>query len=135
MTATAMGFFGVLPMIMPFIALVIIVWLGLLYGSRRRREVQETIRAAIQSGQALTPETIAALGAEPNRRRKDLDIYWGVALIAVALACIAFGWAGETFAAGDNTLAVMAGVAALPGFLGIALLGLGVFRRRRGAED
>lgn len=135
MQTTAMAAIGMAPVIMPFLSVVIIVLLVLYFGYRRRRAVQETIRAAIQSGQTLTPETIIALGAEQAKKRKDLEIYWGVSLIAVAVACIVFGWAGETFASGENTLAVMAGVAAFPGFLGIALLGLGIYRRRGEAED
>ncbi|MCW5723568.1 MAG: hypothetical protein KIS81_01275 [Maricaulaceae bacterium] len=117
----------------PFIMVIAIVWLVYWFGSKNRRAVHETIRTAIQSGQQLTPETIKALGAP--QAKKGGDVTSGVVLIAVALAFITLGWAIQTVE-GENAFVIMTGVASFPGFIGLALLGLAIARRRGGkAED
>jgi hypothetical protein len=57
---------------------------------KTRRELQETLRAAIQSGQELTPEALERIGGPPAP--KDTDLRRGVITSAVGLALVAFSF-------------------------------------------
>jgi hypothetical protein len=126
--AAIVGFFGTL--------VAIIVgpsWLK----SRERREMQTTVRAAIDKGQPLPPEVIEAMSKDvaknlPSRTR---DIRRGIIWIAVGVGLAAFGlindynsvhggWDNEV---GDGLL----GVAAIPFTIGLAFLVLSFFNKNK----
>lgn len=87
----------------------------------------ETVRTAAQSGTELTPDIIRALGM-PERKRGN-DIRWGIILLAIAAAFMALGLS-ISYAEGDpEVIGIMAGVASFPGFVGIALIVMGVLMR------
>ena len=88
---------------------------------RARRDVQETIRAAIQAGQTLTPETIEAIAMDTHPARGDLRA--GVVLLASAAALLVIAALIPLPQDGDTGLkALIAAGAALPGFIGAARL-------------
>lgn len=95
-----------------------IVWLVQYFASVRAKEVQETIRRAMESGQQLTPDVIRALGAP--RRQKGGDLRWGVVWLAVGLGFASFGLAMGYFA--PEAMYPIVGVAAVPAFIGLALI-------------
>ncbi|MGD2131829.1 MAG: DUF6249 domain-containing protein [Maricaulaceae bacterium] len=108
-----------------FGAIAGIVWIVQAYGSRTRREIQETVRTAIQSGQNLTPETIRALGVKPTS--KGWDLRWGVVLLAIAAAMITLAATipleHELGGVADGgVIWPLVGSAAFPGFVGVALV-------------
>ena len=109
-----------------FTVIAVIVWIVFFYGARQRREVQETIRVAIQSGQNIEPETIRALGVKPSSKGGDLR--WGVVLLALALAVLTLAVTIPLDSGiRENVGAVLwplIGVAAFPGFVGLALVAL-----------
>jgi len=117
-----------------FGSVVLIVWIIVSNRTRRNREVLETVRSAIQSGQQMTPETIRALGVE--RKKKGGDIRWGIILVSIALAFVSLGYTIGAVDGGDaeEAFVIMTGVAAFPGFVGIALIVMGVFMRDK-SED
>ena len=92
--------------------------------SRERMQLQQTLQAAIQSGQPLPPEVVEAITSDrrppPSPQR---DIRQGVIWLAVAVGLAAFG-----VAAGmddpDASYWLM-GIAAFPGFIGVAFIVLG----------
>lgn len=103
---------------------------------RERREMQATVRAAIDKGQPLPPEMIEAMTKDvaknlPSRTR---DIRRGVIWLAVGVGIAAFsylssmGWhdtdAREVFGG-------MAGFAAIPVTVGLAFLVLSFFNKNR----
>lgn len=116
--------------LLPFLIVAVVMY----FGHRNRAAVLETVRTAVQSGQTLDPATIRALGVE--RKKKGGDIRWGIVLVAVALACMSFGWALTGVDTGDvDILMIFSGIAAFPGFVGIALILMGVFMRDKAQDD
>ncbi|GAD58448.1 hypothetical protein MBEBAB_0698 [Brevundimonas abyssalis TAR-001] len=102
--------------------------------SRDRREMQQTLRTAIEKGQALPPEVIDALSQDaaktvPSAAR---DLRVGVIWLAVAVGIAAAGW-GLSYADGDSEIFyVMGGLCAIPGFIGLAFIILSFFNKNKG---
>jgi hypothetical protein len=95
---------------------------------RERREMQATVRAAIDKGQPLPPELIEALSKDIRPRKvssahRDLRI--GVILLAVAggvaLTGVALGGIN------DNAMFGTVSGAAIPGMIGLAFVILSFF--------
>lgn len=113
-----------------FGSVVLIVWIVYWFGARNRQAVLETVRAAMQNGTVMTPELIRALGMP--QRKKGGDLRWGIILLAIAAAFICLGWAiGTVDDDARQAFVIMSGVAAFPGFVGIALIAMGVLMRDR----
>ncbi|WP_226633640.1 DUF6249 domain-containing protein [Brevundimonas poindexterae] len=101
--------------------------------SRERREIQATVRSAIDKGQPLPPEVIDALSKDitknlPSRTR---DIRRGVMWLAVGIGIAGFGlvqdlgdrnWSDNV---GDGMLAF----AVIPATIGLAFLVLSFFNK------
>lgn len=112
-----------------FSAAVLIVWIVFHHGSKNRREVLETVRQAAQSGTQLTPEVIRALGMPARSRTKGLDIRWGVIFTSIAVGFIIMGWIISSSAEEPVVMTVLSSIAVMPGMIGLALIGMGVFMR------
>ena len=107
-----------------------IVWVVTSARSRSRENIQKTIQAAISNHTELTPETIQALGARAAKPYADLRA--GVILVAVALGFIGLGLGVSTVDDVEvNIVAIMAGVGAFPGLVGLALIGMHLFLKKR----
>lgn len=105
---------------------------------RERREMQETVRRAIDKGQDLPPEVIEAMTKDvtknlPSRTR---DIRRGIIWLAVGIGIAAFslinnmGWQGGDDwhgNVGDGLL----GIAAIPATIGLAYLVLSFFNKNK----
>ncbi|MGZ9101131.1 MAG: DUF6249 domain-containing protein, partial [Brevundimonas sp.] len=100
--------------------------------SREKREIQETVRHAIDKGQALPPELIDAMTRDvasklPSRTR---DLRRGVIWVAVGVGIAAFGllsdlgWDHQEI---DNIGNGLLGVAAIPFTVGLAFIVLSFF--------
>lgn len=124
---------AILGTLVPFAVIAMVAALVLVpryFKSRERMQLQQTLQAAIQSGQPLPPEVIEAITAD----RKPLpsptrDIRIGVIWLAVAVAMVGFGVA-LGFDDPDASY-WFAGMAAFPGFIGIAFVVLGVLGRNK----
>jgi len=105
--------------------------------SRERREMQETVRRAIDKGQALPPEVIEAMTNDvaknlPSRTR---DIRRGIIWLAIGIGIAAFSlinamsWGGDGWQnrVGDGML----GFAAIPATIGLAFLVLSFFNKNK----
>ncbi|MYA31745.1 MAG: hypothetical protein F4Y31_10990 [Gammaproteobacteria bacterium] len=93
---------------------------------RRRREVQETIRIAIEKGQELPTEFLETISSPKNRPKKDQDLRRGVVLTAVGLGIGAFGFlVGE-----DDAVGPLMGIGSIPLLIGLALTALWILRTR-----
>ena len=99
--------------------------------SRERREMQNTLRAAVERGQPLPPELIDALTKEQVRKLPSAsrDLRTGVILLAlsagVAAAFLALGYGV------DNDVKFVAGFAAIPGAIGLAFIILSFFNTNK----
>ncbi len=104
--------------------------------SRERKEMQATLRAAIEKGQPLPPEVIEALSKEnvkaPATAHRDLRV--GVILLAVSIGIALFGYA-FTFIGGfeESKVSVpIMGLSAIPGMVGLAFIILSAFNKNKG---
>ncbi len=91
--------------------------------------MQQTIRAAIDKGQELTPELVESLG-KPARPSKDKDLRYALIWIAVALGFAAMG-AGIGAAEGEEeAFLIISGLASMPMLIGLAYLVMWKFTER-----
>ncbi|MFP4518669.1 MAG: hypothetical protein ACLFQ5_04360 [Oceanicaulis sp.] len=97
----------------------------------KRKQVMETVRDAIRSGQTLDAETIKALGAQEKPKGGDLKT--GLILMAVAAGFVALGAAISSAEMADEpgVFLIMAAVGSFPGFIGVVLVLFGLFNRKR----
>nr|WP_238537087.1 DUF6249 domain-containing protein [Caulobacter sp. AP07] len=117
------------------VAAIIIVpaWLR----TRERREMQETVRAAIEKGQPLPPELIEALTKNVNppkvsSAQRDLRI--GVILLSVSVGLVLTGLALGGI--NDNAMFGTMSGAAIPGMIGLAFVILSFFNpNKRPPQD
>ena len=100
--------------------------------SKERKEMQATLRSAIDKGQPLPTEVIDALSKEnitpPATAARDLRV--GVILLAVSLGIALFGYM-VSFAEMDAFYPI-AGSAAVPGMIGLAFIILSFFNKNKG---
>ncbi|WP_282008184.1 DUF6249 domain-containing protein [Brevundimonas aveniformis] len=99
--------------------------------SRDRRDMQQTVRHALDKGEALPAELVEAI-AKASRGRiatAHTDLRTGVIWLAVAAGVATFGW----MIGFEDQEAVypMVGLAAVPGFLGLAFVILSFFNKTR----
>ncbi|WP_427791990.1 DUF6249 domain-containing protein [Brevundimonas diminuta] len=124
--------FEVLIPLAPFLMVVAIVVIPSWLKSRERREMQATLRAAIEKGQTLPPEVIEAISKDnakpPATAARDLRT--GVILLAVAIGIAVFGYA-VSFAEMDAYYPIV-GIAAIPGMIGLAFIVLSFFNKNKG---
>ena len=105
---------------------------------RDRREMQQTVRAAIDKGQALPPEVIDAMTKDvarnlPSRTR---DIRRGIIWIAVGVGMAAFSIISDYSGFGGSDWdgkvgGGLLGIAAIPFTVGLAYLILSFFNNNR----
>ena len=114
-----------IPIVM-FLGLTVVFSLLFWFRYRARRDMQETLRVALEKGQDLTPEIIDRLGHP--RAAPDKDLRLGIIWMAVAvgLALIGFAVPDE---GGDALRGLLAG-AAFPFAIGVAYMILHFFTGR-----
>lgn len=107
------------------------------FKNKERQELQATLRAAIERGQPLPPEVIDSItrdAPQPRARaaRGRNDLRQGVVWLAVAL-----GICGLGFGIGYESVEayrVLLGIACIPGFIGLALIAMGLVDRFSGSK-
>jgi hypothetical protein len=92
------------------------------FKSLERQKMAETVRIAIEKGQPLPPEVVEALtsGGASREPAPQRDLRRGATLIAGALGIAVLGLVvghGE-----HQVVHPLVGVAAIPGFIGLALI-------------
>ncbi|MDE0052936.1 MAG: DUF6249 domain-containing protein [Gammaproteobacteria bacterium] len=114
---------GILEAMIPivlFVAIAVVLCVYFYLRHRTSQSVQDTVRAAIEQGQQLTPEILERIGQAPQRAKSgNSDLRRGVILITVGLGILAFMELSGNF----KPLAGLA-VGSLPVLIGIAYLGL-----------
>ena len=105
--------------------------------TRERRDMQKTVRAAIDKGQALPPEVIDALSKEAARNlpSRTRDIRRGIIWLAVGIGIAAFSLINDLNGLGggwnDNAGDGLLGIAAIPVTVGLAYLVLSFFNKNK----
>ena len=109
------------------------------FKSRERREMQATVRAAIDKGQPLPPEVIDALSTEAtkNTPSRSRDIRRGIIWLAVGIGMAAFSLIndlrgfGDDWNDGPNFDGGLLGLAAIPITIGLAFIVLSFFNKNK----
>ena len=110
------------------------------FKSRERREMQATVRAAIDKGQPLPPEVIEALSTEATKNipSRSRDIRRGIIWLAVGIGMAAFsvindlrGFGGDDWNNGPNFDGGLLGLAAIPITIGLAFIVLSFFNKNK----
>ncbi len=100
--------------------------------SRERREMQATLRSAIDKGQTLPPEVVDLLSREnikaPATASRDLRT--GTILLAVSIGIAIMGYM-IGFEDSDAFYPI-SGIAAIPGMIGLAFVILSFFNKNKG---
>ncbi|CAN7387071.1 DUF6249 domain-containing protein [Phenylobacterium sp. LjRoot164] len=96
--------------------------------SQERQKLQETLRASIEKGAELPPEVVQALTSDAKAPPSSYrDMRAGIIWLGVAIGFASLGVA-VSFSEPD-ALYPMLGVAAFPGFIGLALIALSFISR------
>src|SRR3954463_13728515 len=117
-----------------FVMVAAIVILPRYFKSQERLRMSETLRAAIEKGQPLPSEIIDAMST--NVRLPDLpatpqrDLRTGIIWMGVAAGLVALGLI-VGFEEPEATYWFI-GMAAFPGFIGLAFVVLGLLNRKKG---
>jgi hypothetical protein len=117
-----------------FFALIAAIVLGpRFFKSRETMRMQDTMRLAVEKGQPMPPEVIdavaRAINVLPTRTR---DIRRAVVLLAVAASFATIGLIAQYYSDSDgNAGPILWGIATIPGFIGLAFLGLGLTSKSR----
>ncbi|WP_426041989.1 DUF6249 domain-containing protein [Brevundimonas sp. TWP2-3-4b1] len=109
------------------------------FKSRERREMQATVRAAIDKGQPLPPEVIDALSTEATKNipSRSRDIRRGIIWLAVGIGMAAFSLIndlrgfGDDWNDGPNFDGGLLGMAAIPITIGLAFIVLSFFNKNK----
>lgn len=110
------------PIVM-FLSVALIFSLFFFFRFRTRKEIQRTLRAAIEQGQELTPDILDRLG---ETRSGIADLRRGAISVALGIAILAFGvLLGE-----EDALGPLLAISAFPFLIGLAYLGLWKFREQ-----
>ena len=105
--------------------------------SREKREMQATLRHAMDKGQSLPPEVIDALTQDVSRNlpSRSRDIRRGVIWLAVGIGLAAFGLINDFTSGGrdwnDNLGDGLVGIAAIPVTIGLAFIVLSFFNKNK----
>jgi hypothetical protein len=105
--------------------------------SREKREMQSTLRHALDKGQTLPPEVIDALTQDVSRNlpSRTRDIRRGIIWLAVGIGIAAFGvitgadFNGDAWDQGLDT--GLLGVSAIPITIGLAFIVLSFFNKNK----
>jgi hypothetical protein len=103
--------------------------------ARERREVQKTVRMALDKGQPLPPEVIDALSKDITRRlpSRTRDIRNGVIWLAVGFGIAAFSLVSNSMSwdGRGNIDDGLLGIACIPATVGLAFLVLSFFNKNK----
>ena len=99
-----------------FIGMTLVLSLIVWFGYKMKREVQNTIRTAIEKGDSLSPELIQNLVSPPISPKRDLrrGVIWSVVAIGIALFGVVLGE--------EDAVRPMLGIAMFPLSVGVGFL-------------
>lgn len=123
---------------LPFLMVIAIVVIPAWLKSRERREIQRTVRAAIERGQPLPPEVVDSFSRDavkaPATAQRDLRT--GVIWLAVGLGVAAFSLIEDAEIDADGVVVDLGGgllgLSMIPIVIGLAFIVLSIFNKNRG---
>ncbi|MFC7379772.1 DUF6249 domain-containing protein [Brevundimonas sp. GCM10030266] len=121
---------GLLVPLSPFIMIIAVVGFQTWQKIKAQKEMQQTLRAAIDKGQPLPTDVIESMSASIHRPPSaNRDMRLGVILLAVSAGVALCGAAFSYFA--EEALYAFLAFAAIPATVGVAFLGLSAFNKNK----
>lgn len=121
---------GLAAVVLIFGSVPAIIVAAIYFKSKERQKTQDMIRLAIEKGQPLPTDLVEAITRDvkprPSRQR---DLRVGIMWIAVAAGMVAFAYA-LGYGPGPDAFWPLIGLAAFPGFIGVALLVMALLNGR-----
>jgi hypothetical protein len=121
---------GLAAVVLIFGSVPAIIVAAIYFKSKERQKTQDMIRLAIERGQPLPTDLVEAITRDvkprPSRQR---DLRVGIMWIAVAAGMVAFAYA-LGYGPGPDAFWPLIGLAAFPGFIGVALLVMALLNGR-----
>ena len=118
-----------------FAMIAAIVLVPSFYKTRERADMQQTVRHALDKGQPLPPELVDAIARSTKRpATAHTDLRAGVIWVAISLgvAGMALAWRARAASyAESEALHPLLGIAAIPGFIGLAFIILSFFNKTK----
>ncbi len=112
-----------------FITVIVVIAIIFTTGARKNAERQKTLRMAIERSEDLSPEVMNALQSMQKKPKTPMnDVRAGLILMAVAGGLVLWRFMDHGEIGGG-----LAGIAAVPGMIGVALLILGIVGLNRKA--
>ncbi len=112
-----------------FLTIIVVIAILSVNGRRKSEDRQKTLRLAIERSDNLSPEVMNALQSMQKKPKTPMnDVRAGLILIAVAGGLIIWQYLDHGEIGGG-----LAGIAAVPGMIGVALLILGIIGLNRKA--
>ena len=112
-----------------FLTIIVVIAILSTNGRRKSEDRQKTLRMAIERSDNLSPEVMDALQSMQKKPKTPMnDVRAGLILIAVAAGLIIWQYLDHGEIGGG-----LAGIAAVPGMIGVALLILGIIGLNRKA--
>lgn len=121
---------GLLIPLSPFIMVIAIVGFQTVQKTKAQKEMQQTLRAAIEKGQSLPADVIESMSASIHRAPSaNRDMRLGVILLAIAAGVALCGGALSYFE--ERVFYAFLAFAAVPATVGVAFLGLSFFNKNK----
>lgn len=118
-----------LPILAVFGFIPLIVWIVYYFRTKAHARTADLIGKMVDRGDAITPETVKALGIRGANANADLKT--GLILIALAAAFVIFGLSIPD----EEATEIMRAIASFPFLVGLALIGYWFFMGRKSAQD
>jgi len=113
---------GLLVPLFGIFMIIAIVFIRSYFRTNERKEMHLTMRKAIESGQTLPQEFIDNIKTAPQNQKSPVsDVRLGIIFMAIAGGLVTWDYVGDFDTHGGLT-----GLAAIPGFIGIAFFLLGL---------
>lgn len=115
-----------------FAFLTIVIVMPIIIGLKKHKEVQQTIRHAIENGTELPPEFMSAM-APKEFKTPEQDLRKGMVLMAVGIgiALMALGISYEA----EEAIGPLFGIASIPAMIGLAHFLLWAINRKKSDQD
>jgi membrane associated rhomboid family serine protease len=114
-----------------FGTIVAVVLIPRILKNRERKQIQDTIRAAIDKGQPLPPEVLDVMTRDvrsaPSSRQRDVRL--GILWLAIGIGLGVIGWMFTGFDTSEPGPFI--GFFAIPGVIGIAFIVLSFFNKSK----
>lgn len=114
-----------IPILAVFGFIPLIVWITYHFRTKAHARTADILEKMVDRGDAITPETVQAMGIKS--RTPDTDLKTGLVLIAIGMAFTILG----RMIPEDEAQTVMIGIASFPFLVGLALIGFWFFLGRK----